>query len=157
MKNTSSPYWVLVADSGRARIFELRKEPAEFREVQKLVSESRHQTSREMVSDASGRIVNAQGGRPSHTMQPRSDAHDLAEQIFSRKLSEKLEQAANRNAFEHLVVIADPKTLGRLRQHMSKTLSARVMVELNRDLVGLPLDSLEERVRAGLGWSGLQT
>jgi hypothetical protein len=36
---------------------------------------------------------------------------------------------------------------------MSKTLSARVAHELNRDLVALPVDALEQRVREELGWS----
>jgi len=152
MKNAPSPYWVLVADSGYARIFELQRDPAEFRQVQELVSETRHKTSREMTSDASGRVTDVHGGPSSHTMQPRSDAHDLAEEAFSRMLVKKLEQAATRNAFDRLVIFADPKTLGRLRQHMSKALSARIADEVNRDLVALPQDSLERRVRAGLGW-----
>lgn len=153
MKNASSPYWLVVADSGCARFFALSREPAAFRELQDLVSASRHKTSREMMSDSSGRIVNVAGGSSSHSMAPHADAHDLAEQAFSNGLVAHLEQAANRNAFEHLVVFADPKTLGRLRQHMSKTLSARVAHELNRDLVALPVDALEQRVREELGWS----
>jgi protein required for attachment to host cells len=153
MNNSMSKYWVLVADSGNARIFELRRKPAEFHEVQKLVSESQHQPSRELMSDASGRAFHVQGPS-SHSMVPRSDAHDRAKYEFCRKLVGKLEQAANMNAFERLAVFADPKTLGRLRQHMSKPLSARVTDELNLDLVGLPLDALEQRIRAALGWAG---
>jgi protein required for attachment to host cells len=153
MNSSMSKYWVLVADSGNARIFELRRKPAEFHEVQKLVSESQHQPSRELMSDASGRAFHVQGPS-SHSMVPRSDAHDRAKYEFCRKLVGKLEQAANMNAFERLAVFADPKTLGRLRQHMSKPLSARVTDELNLDLVGLPLDALEQRIRAALGWAG---
>jgi protein required for attachment to host cells len=153
MNNASSKYWVLVADSGKARIIELRRKPAEFHEVQELVSESQHQPSRELMSDASGRSFHVQGPS-SHSKVPRSDAHDRAKHAFSRKLVEKLEQAASMNAFERLAVFADPKTLGRLRQHMSKSLSARVTNELNLDLVGMPLDSLEQRIRTALGWVG---
>ena len=156
MKNSPSEYWVLVADSGCARIFELPQKPDKFREVQELVSESRHQPSRELVSDASGRVVNVQGGKASHSMDPRSNAHDLAEQAFSKELVKTLEKAANRNVFEHLAIVADPKTLGRMRQQMSKTLSARLTNELNRDLVGMPLDALEKKVRAELGWQERQ-
>jgi protein required for attachment to host cells len=152
MKNPSSRYWVLVADSGIARILEMRRKPAEFREVHKLVSESRHLSSQELVSDASGRAFHTQGPS-SHSKQPRSDAHDLAEHAFSRKLVKKLEQAARMKAFEYLVVVADPRTLGRLRQDMSKALSARVTDELNLDLVSMPLDSLEKKVKTSLGWS----
>ena len=88
-----------------------------------------------------------------HVVQPRSDAHDLAEQEFSGKLAETLERAAQKNVFERLVVFADPKTLGRLRQQMSKPLVERITKEVNHDLVEMPLDSLEKRVRAELGWS----
>jgi protein required for attachment to host cells len=140
-----------VADSGRARILELRRKPAEFREVQQLLSESRHQPSRELASDASGRAFHVQGPS-SHSKQPRSDAHDQAEQAFSRKLVHRLEQASRLNAFEYLFVIADPKTLGRLRRGMSRPLSAKVKNELNADLTGMNLASLEKRVRAELGW-----
>jgi hypothetical protein len=35
---------------------------------------------------------------------------------------------------------------------MSKQLADRVKLELNRDLVRLPLNSLEERIRSELGW-----
>jgi protein required for attachment to host cells len=151
MKEAKSYYWVLVADSGYARIFALRKEPAEFTEVQELISDSRHQTNRDLVSDASGRIADVRGGPSSHTMQPRSDPHDQAEQAFSARLVKNLEQAANKHLFERLVIIADPKTLGRLRQNMSKNLAARISHEVNRDLVGLPPDELERRVRAEMG------
>jgi protein required for attachment to host cells len=151
MINASSKYWILVADSGHARILELRKKPREFHQVQELVSESQHLNSRDMVSDASGRAFHAKGPM-SHSKRQRSDAHDLAEQAFSRMLVGKLEKAANLKAFEHLVLIADPKTLGRVRQYMSKALSGMVTNELNLDVVGMPLDLLQKKVRSLLNW-----
>jgi protein required for attachment to host cells len=151
MINVSSKYWILVADGGHARILELRKKPREFHQVQELVSESLHLSSRDMVSDTSGRAFHVKGPS-SHSKRQRSDAHDLAEQAFSRMLVEKLEKAANLKAFEHLVLIADPKTLGRVRQYMSKALSGMVTNELNLDVVGMPLDLLHKKVRFLLNW-----
>jgi len=152
MIDPSVKFWVLVADSGNARILEMRRKPHEFNEVQKLVSETLHKRTHDLVSSGKGRSFHVQGPA-SHSKQQRSDAQDLAEQEFSRKLVDKLELAAKMNVFQHLVVIADPKTLGRLRRHMSKTLSARVTDELNLDLVGEPLASLEKRVKERLGWA----
>jgi protein required for attachment to host cells len=152
MKNFSSPYWVLVADSGRARIFSLQRKPAGFSEVQELLSDSRHETTTDLMTDASGRTADVKGGPSSHTLQPRSDAHNLAEQAFSSRLVKYLEQAAGKKLFERLVIIADPKTLGRLRRNMSKSLAAHISHEVNRDVVGLPPDELERRVHAELGW-----
>lgn len=151
MHAASATYWVLVADSGRAHILELRRKPAEFREVRHFVAANRHLPSRELESDASGRAFHVQGPS-SHSKQPRSNAHDQAEQAFTTMLIRKLEQAARLNVFEHLVVVADPKTLGRLRRGMSRSLAARVTTERNLDLAGMKLESLEKRVRAELGW-----
>lgn len=152
MKTSLLNYWVLVADSGNARIFELRKTPAEFREAHTLVSDALHKRSSDLVSDGSGRSFNAQGPA-GHSKQQKSDPHELAEQEFSRKLVDKLELAVNMNIFEKLIVFADPKTLGRLRPLMSKPLRKRVTHEVSLDLVGMPLEKLKKRVRAQLGWA----
>jgi protein required for attachment to host cells len=151
MNSSTLKHWVLVADGGQARILELIKKPFEFRQIQELVSESQHQSSRDLVSDANGRAFHVQGPS-SHVKQPRSDPHDRAEQQFSLTLVRKLEKMAGLGAFDHLLIIADPKTLGRLRRQMSKSLSNRVSEELNLDLAGLPLNELEPRIRAILGW-----
>jgi len=152
MKTAPLTYWVLVTDSGSARIFELQKTPAEFREVHTLVSDALHKRTSDMVSDGSGRSFNAQGPA-GHSKQQKSDPHDLAEQEFCRKLADKLELAANMNVFDKLMVVADPKTLGRLRPLMSKRLSKRITHEVNLDLVGMPLEKLKKKIRTQLGWA----
>jgi protein required for attachment to host cells len=152
MKNSPHTYWIVVADSGSARILEMHRKGAECKEVHRLESETQHKPTRELVSDSSGRAFNAKGPG-SHAKAQRSDAHDLAEQNFIRKLVDKLDLAAGLGAFAHLVVIADPKTLGRLRRGMGKSLKAKLKDEWNVDLVKEPLDLLQKRVRARLGWA----
>jgi protein required for attachment to host cells len=151
MLNPRSKHWVLVADGGQARILELRRKPYEFRQVTEWVSEAQHQPSRELVSDADGRSFHVQGPG-SHAKQPRSDPHDQAEEQFTRGLVQKLDKAVALGRFDHLAVIAEPRTLGRLRRHMSKPLSARVTDELALDLASLPINQLEPKVKSVLGW-----
>jgi len=64
---------------------------------------------------------------------------------------QKLEKAANLGAFDQLAIIADPKTLGRLRRQMNKSLAGRVTKELNLDLAGLSLNELKPRIAAAFG------
>ena len=97
MKNSLLTYWVLVADSGSARIFELRKTPAEFREAHSLVSDALHKRSSDLVSDNSGRSFNTQGPA-GHSKEQKSDPHELAEREFSRKLADKLELTETQRA-----------------------------------------------------------
>jgi protein required for attachment to host cells len=152
MINPRSTHWVLVADGGQARILELRRKPYQFRQVAELVSETQHEPSRNLVSDADGRSFHVQGP-VSHAKQPRNDPHDLAEEQFVRELLEKLDRAGNLGRFDYLQLIADPRTLGRLRQQMSKSLLARVAGETALDLVQLPEQQLEGKVRTILGWT----
>jgi protein required for attachment to host cells len=149
--NRQPKHWVLVADSGQARILELQRKPYEFRQVSELASASQHQTTRELVSDASGRSFHVQGPG-SHVKLPRSDPKDQAEEAFVESLAGTLDKAVRLGAFDDLVLIADPKTMGRLRRDISREVAARVTQEHTLDLVGMPLNALEPRVRAVLGW-----
>jgi len=152
MMSVKRKYWVLVANSGQARILEMQRNPYEFHQVSELVSEAQHLTNKEIVSDASGRVYRAQGPG-THSMKPRSDPHENAEEQFSRSLAQKMEKAARLGRFDQLLVVADPRTLGRLRQQMDKSVSSKLAEEVTLDLVGLPLNQLEPRLRQVLGWA----
>ena len=150
--NPKAKYWVLVANSGQARILEMQRKPYEFHQVSELVSEAQHLNNKEIVSDASGRVYHTHGPG-THSMNPRSDPHENAEEQFSRSLAQKMEKAAQLGRFDQLLVIADPKTMGRLRQQMTRSVSGRIADEISLDLVSLPLPQLESRVRGVLGWA----
>jgi len=152
MMSVKRKYWVLVANSGQARILEMQRNPYVFHQVSELVSEAQHLTNKEIVSDASGRDYHAQGPG-SHSKKPRTDPHEQAEEQFSRSLARKMEKAAQLGRFDQLLVIADPRTMGRLRQRMNRSLAGKVTDEVALDLVGLPLPQLESRVRSVLGWA----
>jgi protein required for attachment to host cells len=150
--NPKAKYWVLVANSGQARILEMQRKPYEFHQVAELVSESQHLTNKDIVSDASGRVYHTQGPG-THSMKPRSDPQEVAEDQFSRGLAQKMEKAEQLGRFEQLLVVADPKTMGRLRQRLNKAVAGKIADEVSLDLVRLPLPQLETRLRSVLGWA----
>ena len=151
MLNPKDRYWALVADSGKARLLELRRKPYTFQQLSEVISDTRHLSSKELVSDSSGRVYNTQGPG-THGMQPRTDPHDLAEEQFASGLAKKLTTAASQGRYEHLVLIADARTLGRLRRGMGKAASDRILEERALNLSNVPLQALEPRIRDILGW-----
>lgn len=151
MMNPKARFWALIANSGQARIVEMRRKPYEFRQVAEVESEAQHMTNKDLVSDASGRVYHTQGPG-THAMQPRSDPHEQAEVQFTRNLAAKLDRAAQLGRFDRLLIVADPKTLGRLRGLLSKTVATRVADEISLDLVSLPPNRLEPRLKNLLGW-----
>jgi protein required for attachment to host cells len=152
MMNPKARYWALVANGGQARIVEMCRKPYQFRQVAELVSDAQHLTSKDLVSDASGRVYHTQGPG-THAMQPRSDPHEAAESQFTRNLADKLDKAANLDRFDRLLIVADPKTLGRMRPLLNKTVADRVADEISLDLVSLPRNQLEPRLKKLLGWA----
>ena len=150
--NPKAKYWVLVANSGQARILEMQRKPYLFQEISELTSEAQHLTNKDIVSDASGRVYHSQGPG-THSMKPRSDPHEQAEEQFSRGLAQKMDKADRLGRFDRLLVVADPKTLGRLRQQMTRSVGSKVAEEVSLDLVRLPLNQLEPRLKQVLGWA----
>ncbi|MDL5368191.1 host attachment family protein [Xanthomonas sp. NCPPB 2654] len=63
---------------------------------------------------------------------------------FVRQLAERLYQNALRNDFEHLVLVADPQTLGQLRPLLHKEVQKRVVSELAKNHAHTSRDELEK-------------
>jgi protein required for attachment to host cells len=151
MKRKATRVWALVTDSGYGRLLELDKSPERITEVESREGASRHLTSHELTSDASGRKLTPQR-RGGHSIAPHADAHEQAEVKFLQEWVDRLQEALSAQQFEGLLLVADPRTLGRLRAQMGKALQQAVVAETDRDLTRLPLAALEPRLRALAGW-----
>ena len=149
--NHSSDTWALVTDGGKARILSLKRYPGEYRELLEMDSPTRHSPSRDLESDSSGRSHHILGP-DSHVHEPRKSAHDQGELHFTHELIERLSREAQAGKFKSLVLVADPRTLGKIRDRMNKSLRQKVILELNLDLTGLGGDKLNQRLRKALGW-----
>lgn len=143
--------WALVTDSGCGRLFELERSPARIEEIGSREAPTRHTPSRELTTDLSGR-ESSSANRGGDTKQPRTDAHDEAERQFVKEWVDGLQQAFKKHRFQHLLLVADPTTLGRLRENMDKPLKEAVVAEDDRNLTKLKLDDLEPQLRALAGW-----
>ena len=71
---------------------------------------------------------------------------DLEELAHGAAVSEYLNAKAKAGAFDDLIVIADPKTLGEMRRHYHVELQNRLVGELDKALTGEPLDRIEKAI-----------
>jgi protein required for attachment to host cells len=83
-------------------------------------------------------------------MEPRTDPQRYAEYAFARDLSDHLEKAANEHRFDCLVVVAAPKALGDLRDLLPKTVQAKVVAEIDKDLTNIPTRELGKHLEEHL-------
>lgn len=144
--------WVVLADGARARIVESEGPGSEVRPVYEEEDVRARLPAREINTDKHGRGFDS-GGRGDaaahgrHAYETSIDPQRKEQADFIRGLAEILDEGAQKNAYDRLVLIAPPKALGDLRASISKTVSGKVSEEVAKDLVATPLHALADRLR----------
>jgi protein required for attachment to host cells len=136
--------YVLVADSGRARILKStgRRLSPRLIEIERLERPTVHRMARELTTDLSGRVY---GGGSRVKFGPRVSARSGAQsdydprtveiERFARLLASHLARAQRRERIDELVLIAEPQFLGLLRRTLPEQMRRLISREVPRDLV----------------------
>lgn len=134
MKPTCS--WIVIADGAQARILENH---GPGKGLVPLPAKALHKISRptrDIDTDRPGRGYNPGGQH--HAMDSQSDPHREEKRRLADLLAEHLNAAALEQSYDRLILVAPAKTLGDLRQALSKEASARIDGELTKDLTKIP-------------------
>ena len=137
---------ILVAD-GRKSLFFRNQGDADSPNLSVLEKETHpNPPHHEQASDTAGMAMNVIGGHGGSMTEV--DFHQLEENRFAADTAAMLEERALRNEFEALVVVAPPKTLGELRKHYHKAVEQRIVAEVPKDLVNVPVAEIEKILQA---------
>jgi protein required for attachment to host cells len=123
--------WVVVADGIHARI---------LRNVGKGLSLSLRQE--QLVEPKN---LNDEG--PAGRQPPEADVAYIDEATFAKQLAHRLNAAALRNEFSHLVLVADPQTLGQMRPLLHQETAKRIVGELAKTLTNSPVEDIERALK----------
>lgn len=134
--------WILVADGSRARIFKRSGKNGALEPAFNHDFAQPSMPNREIISDKPGRGQGGRGLSGSHGMTPRVDAHEQEKHSFAKEVARFVNREAERHAFDELVVVAPPKTLGDLRADFSEQSRALIRAELAKDLTHLSIHDL---------------
>ncbi|MCH4559147.1 host attachment protein [Mesorhizobium jarvisii] len=88
-------------------------------------------------------VANTGSGGRHHSSTANPDDSRLREDDFAAAVAAYLNREALTETFEHLVLIADPRTLGELRKHFQASLRAKLTGELDKDLVKHSVEAIE--------------
>lgn len=138
--------WILVADAGRARVYEAAGGIAakDWQQRHELVAAL--PPSRDIASDRPGRSFDS-GSHGRHAIEPPTDPHEHAKVEFAQQVMQTLDDGRRREAFQDLVVVAAPEFLGNLRARMPDQLRHRVRHEFDKDYSKLPEPALRRRIQ----------
>ena len=91
-------------------------------------------------------LMNMNDDGPARSMPGESTSRQLDEATFAKQLAKGLNQAALKQQYEHLVLVADPTTLGRVRPLLHKEATQRLLAEVGKDLTNVPLENIERAI-----------
>ena len=128
---------VIVADGGSARVF---TNVGDGRTLQLKQEEELE------VKDISAEGVSGQG--PSGAVPKDMSISQLNEATFAKQLAQQLNDHALKHRYEHLILIADPTTLGHIRPQLHKEVQSRMLKEIAKDYTNSTLDDIQRALAA---------
>jgi protein required for attachment to host cells len=138
--------WVVVADSVRCRLYEQELVQSDYCEIKDWVHPESRLHDRDAMTDQPGSDGGAVGqGR--HAMPSKTDPKEHEQAVFAREIVEHLENGRKHGAFNHLVLVAPPAFLGKLRSEMSDELGRMLVAEINKDLTKCSANEVQEYVK----------
>ncbi len=128
MQRIPTATWVLIADGTEARL---------LANVGTAVDVSLKQER--MLGPS-----NLDDDGPSGHRPPESDGQSTDEATFAKQLARWLNAAALNDEFEHLVLMADPQTLGQIRPQLHAETRRRLIREVAKTMTKSPLQDIEK-------------
>jgi protein required for attachment to host cells len=146
--------WIVVADSSRARVFEVLDRNEKLHEIDDLVNPEGRQGERDLRTDTRGRFYGRGEQLQGHTATPNTDPMTHESQLFAKTVANYLDQAHIEHRYERLCLIAAPKFLGLLREKLGKDTKQLVFEELDKDISWRDGRQVEEYVRDNIPAAG---
>jgi protein required for attachment to host cells len=139
--------WIVVADSSRARIFEMQAGQQHLREIADLVNPAGRADDNELRTDERGRFYGKGERNQAHTADPAVFPVEHENELFSRTVTHYLEEGRNQHRYSQLYLIAAPKFLGLIRSNLDKEVQKMVKEELPKDISTYTVQQIEEYIK----------
>jgi len=95
----------------------------------------------EMVQELDLELTNFSAGvRHQDPAGERSSSTDINELAHGAAIAEWLNDRALKNQLGEIIIVADPKTLGQIRQHCHELTQGKIIGEIAKDLTNSPMD-----------------
>jgi len=140
-------YLVVVADAARARLFGRKKKFSDLEEIEVLTHPESRLRRQDLVSDRAGTVHEARDFGESAAEQ-QTDPKDREAIRFARQVCARLEHLSSKNKPDEIALIAEPRFLGLLRQHLSKDVRKHVTVEISANMTRESSETIARKLEA---------
>ena len=130
---SSAKVWIVSADATRARIFLATHTDGGLSEIEDLLCPAGRVADHDLDADRAGHVstMSESGG---HALSRREDSlrHQLSD--FARSICHRLLQARTHGDVERIYLVAGPRLLGLLREHLDDATRKLVVGEIEKDI-----------------------
>jgi protein required for attachment to host cells len=156
-ENTMSEFWIVVAESSRARIFTADQPTGPLAEIETLANPEARLPERELSSDLPG-VTFDSGGRGRHVKEQQVGPKAQAVVRFAELVAARIERGRTGGEFKRAMLVAAPEFLGLLRDKLPAPARGVIEAEIAKNLAQLPAAEirghLPERLYSTVAASG---
>jgi len=135
--------WIVCADRVGAVVYDWKRGEGSLQEIARFSHPEGALDDKSLVSDKAGRMLNrGDGARQAYA--PKHEATEIEFQKFARQIGTYLESAGYKKEFDRLVLAAEPRTLGILKQELGLHANGGSTEFLNNELTHFKLAELKE-------------
>lgn len=142
--------WVLVSHRAGAQLWVLDRKTKRLVALRNWEHPDGRLRAQELEENRSGRKSEPPTYGSRHSERTSGTWKQCADS-FACELAKSLDEARHQRAFEHLVLVAPPRFLGRLRSKLSPPTAATVVGTLSKDLPNGESKEIERLVQPFLG------
>ena len=128
MSKTPDVTWYVVADGGKARI--LTRDDDGMKTVSSFDSSGHGNTTENDAAEIS------------QIKAPKANPNEQVKALFARQVAEHLNEAANANKVDHIILAAPGHILHDIREALNKTATHTLGQSLSKDLTNVPDNEL---------------
>jgi protein required for attachment to host cells len=145
-QNKGHVQWIVIADHVEARIW-ARRDGEALHLVESLQHPAGHLREQDLVSDEPGRMT-ARGRGHTQTMKQRGSARQTEQAHFAAAIGEHLARALHQGLYDELALVAAPRWLGELREHLDRSVRTHVVAEVHHSLMRDRVEDVVARIDA---------
>lgn len=130
--DTMKQSWVIVADAARARIFKISGKDHRLQQIDDLSHPESQMYAHQLRTGGKGEVMDS-AGFGQHQADPQTNTSEKHATRFAKELADYLQHKRADDAFTDLIIVAEPKLLGRLRSHLDQPTTQLVSHSIDKN------------------------
>jgi len=137
--------WILICDGSKALFLRNDGDAQNLDLVEVRTSINEGVSTHETGADRPGRVHAPAGGMRRGVEAP--DLHERQEHDFLAKIAGEIEAEVESSGMKRLLLIAPPRALGILRQHLGARSQTAIFGQIVKDFTKMPVREIEARLQ----------